>query len=189
MTFMATSLQLILCMFDGADKAESVKQAIRALDKQLDTIKLGNIAVVRKNEQGEIEFNETADRRERISDVTGSVVNGVTWLVYNFAGMLGPVAGVTAGGHAKYAVERFMSDSGFPDIALRQVGERLDAGHSALITMVQPDERPIVVAELQKLGGHVLEHELPADVIEALSGAAPASPAATATSAEPPPQP
>jgi uncharacterized membrane protein len=168
---MTTSLQLIICTFDGADKAESVKQVITELDARLDTIKLGNIAVVKKNAQGEIEFSETKDRRELVSDVAGSVAQGVTWLVYNFAGMLGPVAGATAGGEAKYAVERFMSDSGFPDAALREVGNQLDAGHSALITLVKPDEQRIVVAELEKLGGAMIEHALPTDVIEKLSGA------------------
>jgi uncharacterized membrane protein len=167
---MTTSLQLIICTFDGADKADSVKQAITELDAKLDTIKLGNIAVVKKNAQGQIEFSETKDRRELVSDVAGSVAQGVTWLVYNFAGMLGPVAGVTAGGETKYAAERFMSDSGFPDAALHQVGDSLDAGHSALITLVKPDEQPVVVAELEKLGGTLVEHSLPTEVIEKLSG-------------------
>jgi uncharacterized membrane protein len=170
---MTDSLQLIICTFDGADKAEDVKQTIVELDKKSDAIKLGNIAVVEKNDQGEIEFSETQDRRERLGGIAESVVGGATWLLYNFAGMLGPVAGATAGSQAKYAVERFASDSGFPDGALREIGEQLNTGHSALITLVKPEERPIVLAELERLGGHLVDHELPGHVVAKLSGSTP----------------
>ncbi len=37
--------------------------------------------------------------------------------------------------------------------ALREIGERMDAGHSALITLVKPEEYPIVAAEVAELDG------------------------------------
>ena len=168
---MAQSLQLIICTFDGAEKAEEVRQAIEALDVRLDTIKLGNIAVVKKNADGQIVFHETAERRvEALSTAAGAVVKGVTWLLYNIAGMLGPVAGPLAGQETKAIVQSIAPDVGFPDDALRDIGDRLDAGHSALITLVRPEEYPVVVAELERLGGQLVDHRLPADVVARLSG-------------------
>lgn len=167
----SSPLQLIICTFDGADKAGEVRQAIETLDAQLDTIKLGNIAVINKNSDGQIVFHETREQRmEAVSVVAGTVVKGVTWLLYNVAGMLGPVAGPLAGQETRMAVRSIAPDVGFPDDALREIGARLDAGQSALITLVKPEERPIVVGELEKLGGQLVDRELPADIVARLSG-------------------
>jgi uncharacterized membrane protein len=59
---------------------------------------------------------------------------------------------------------------GFPDYTLQQIGETLDAGSSALITLVRPDEEPIVIEELQKLGGTIVQHTIDADVATLLQG-------------------
>lgn len=169
------SLQLIICTFDGAEKAEAVREAIEALDARLDAIKLGNIAVVKKDEDGRIVFHETAERRvEAVSTAAGVAVKGVTWLLYNIAGMLGPVAGPLAGQETKAMVESIAPDVGFPNDALRDIGERMDAGQSALITLVRPEEYPIVAAELEKLGGQLVGHLLPAAVVARLGGEPPA---------------
>ncbi len=168
---MTNPLQLIICTFDGTDKAEDVRKAIEALDARLDAIKLGNIAVVKKNSDGQIVFDETANRPvEVVSTVAGTVVKGVTWLLYNIAGMLGPVAGPLAGQETKAAVQTIAPDVGFPDDALREIGERMDAGHSALITLVKPEEYPIVAAELERLGGRLVEHLVPEAVVARLGG-------------------
>lgn len=163
------SSQLIICAFDGADKADTVLNAIVELDRKTDAIKLGNIAVVSRNDAGEIVFHESKDWRNFASKTAGAVTNGVTWLVFNFAGMMGPVSGPLAGQKAENAVNRVAKDSGFPDAALRELGDRLYAGQSALITMVKTEELPIVVEELERLEGHVVSHEVAGDLVEKLS--------------------
>jgi len=80
------------------------------------------------------------------------------------------VAGPLAGQETKAVVQSIAPDVGFPDDALRDIGDRLDAGHSALITLVRPEEYPVVVAELERLGGQLVDHRLPADVVARLSG-------------------
>jgi uncharacterized membrane protein len=61
-------------------------------------------------------------------------------------------------------------DVGFPDEALRQLGEQLHAGSSALVTLVEPDQAATVVAELEKLGGTITHSQLPPETIAALTG-------------------
>jgi uncharacterized membrane protein len=161
--------QLVICAFEGAEKADAVRDAIIELDRQTDAIKLGNIAVVRRNDAGEIVFDESKDWRNFASNTAGAVTNGVTWLLYNIAGMMGPVSGPLAGQKMQNAVNRFASDSGFPDAALRELGERLIAGQSALISVVKPAEQPLVVQELERLGGHIVSHEVAGDLIDKLS--------------------
>jgi uncharacterized membrane protein len=164
-----SSSQLIICAFEGADKADAVLDAIVELDRKTDAIKLGNIAVVKRNDAGEIVFHESRDWRNFASKTAGAVTEGVTWLLFNIAGMMGPVSGPLAGQQATNAVNRFASDSGFPDSALRELGERLDAGQSALITLVKPEEQALVVQELERLGGHIVSHEVAGDLIDKLS--------------------
>ena len=45
---MASKTQLIICTFDGDAKAEAASTAIQALDEQLGTLKLGDIAISTK---------------------------------------------------------------------------------------------------------------------------------------------
>jgi uncharacterized membrane protein len=61
-------------------------------------------------------------------------------------------------------------DVGFPDEILRQLGEQLLAGSSALITLVDPDHSATVVAELEQLGGTIMQGQLPAETVAALMG-------------------
>lgn len=165
----ASSSQLIICAFEGAGEAEAVRDAIIELDRQTEAIKLGNIAVVSRNDAGEIVFHESKDWRNFASNTAGAVTSGVTWLLFNIAGMMGPVSGPLAGQKARNAVNRFASDSGFPDAALRELGGRLEAGQSALITLVKPEEQAIVTQALEQLDGHIVSHEVAGDLIDKLS--------------------
>ncbi len=157
---MSDSSQLIICTFDAADKADEVEQALDALDKQLDTFKLGNVAIIRKTTEGEVEFHETRDRMRDVSQTVGAVAGTVAWFVHSLAGSFGAMAGENVSESTYSAVRRRLRDSGFPDDALEQIGEHLDAGMSALITLVRPQEAPYVTAEIEKLGGHLMEQTL-----------------------------
>jgi uncharacterized membrane protein len=172
---MADALQLIICTFDATARADEAKRAIQSLDSSLDVLKLGNIAIVSKNDNGEVVFRETDDRRNAWGTAIGGLVEGVTWLVYNFVGMLGPVAGTYAGAQTKAAVQRVTEDTGFPDDALQTIGDRLDAGHAALLVIVDAGDASVVTDELVKLGGHLVTHDLPADLVARLSGEDPAT--------------
>jgi hypothetical protein len=45
----------------------------------------------------------------------------------------------------------------------------LIAGQSALITLVRLEEQPTVEQELERLGGHIVAHEVAGDLIDKLS--------------------
>jgi len=168
---MAPQTQLIICLFDGDAKADEARSAIQALDEQLDTIKLGNIAILRKDADGQLSFSETEELHEYTRDTKFGIVLG--WLLgaaNTLAGApLGVAPGVEAGAAfgTKAAAQR---DVGFPDEALRQLGEQLHAGSSALVTLVAPDQATAVVAELEKLGGTITHGQLPPATIAALTG-------------------
>ena len=163
---MADTMRLVVCTFDAADRAAEVKEIVERLDEQLDTIKLGNIAVVQKTPDGQISFRETRDIRNELSEIAGVIAGGVAWLANAIVGAPAPAAGLQAGLDAENAVAARLRDHGFPDEALYEIGERLGAGHSALIVLVRPEEEPVVVADLERLGGTIAAHDLAAGLIE-----------------------
>jgi uncharacterized membrane protein len=166
---MSQEMRLIVCAFDATDKADEVEQALEALDRRLETIKLGNIAIVEKTADGQVSFRETKDHRNVISQVTGMAAGAASWLVYAFAGSLGYQAGPAAYSVSYNTAERLIRDSGFLDDALREVGEHLDAGSSALITLVTPDEEPVVIEELERLGGKLIQREIAPELLAELT--------------------
>ncbi len=165
---MQTSHSLIICAFDGQVEAEAAKNAIDELGNEIDELQIIRTAIVRKNDRGEVTFHEPGNAREVAVDVAGALAKGVSWLIYNAAGMLGPLAGVSAEEQAKLTVERFTRDTGFPDEALLELGARLDAGHSALIALVDAGDRDAVVKLLTDMGGHVIDSAVPPDLLTRL---------------------
>jgi uncharacterized membrane protein len=162
-------MRLIVCAFDAEDKADEVEEALEALDRQLETVKLGNIAIIERKADGVVSFRETQDHRNVVSQVTGMAAGAAAWLVYAFAGSLGYQAGPAAYSTGYNTAERLIRDGGFLDEALREVGEHLEAGSSALITLVTPDEEPIVVAELERLGGKLIQKDVAPEIVAELT--------------------
>ncbi len=165
---MQVSQSLIICAFDGQVEAEAAKNSIDELGNQIQEMQIIRTAIVRKNDRGEVTFHEPGNAREIAVDVAGALAKGVSWLIYNVAGMLGPLAGVSAEEQAKLTIERFTKDTGFPDEALLELGARLDAGHAALIALIDADDRDEVVKLLADLGGQVIDGSIPPDLLTRL---------------------
>lgn len=165
---MSEQMQLIICTFDATDRAEEVEQIIQTWDRRLDTIKLGNVAIVQKTPDGQISFRETRDIRSEVTEIAGEVFGEIAALIYAVAGSLGAVAGPMAGFFTQDVLQGLVRDMGFPDEALQAIGERLDVGSSALLTLVRSYEQPLVVAQLEQLGGKIVEHIIPPEIIARL---------------------
>jgi uncharacterized membrane protein len=163
--------QLIVCTFDGDSKADAARAVIQALDEQIDTLKLGNIAILRKGTDGNVTFWETDALREYRRDSTFGIVLG--WLLGAANTLVGAPLGVAPGvesGAAFGTEAAALRDVGFPDQTLRQLGQQLHAGSSALVTLVDPEHSATVVAELEKLGGTIIQGQLPPETVAALTG-------------------
>jgi uncharacterized membrane protein len=156
-------LSLIVSVFDSYDQADIVEQTIMQLDHELESVRRGNIAVVRHLSDDEVEFHETQDFRQNLSAIAGGLVGGLTNLLYAIIGGTS-TSGYAFGARVENAVMRLAKDRGFPDDALYEVGEALQRGQSALIMLVAPDEEAIVKPQLAQLGGRLIQHELPPDI-------------------------
>ncbi|KGF72080.1 hypothetical protein DO97_12355 [Neosynechococcus sphagnicola sy1] len=158
-------MELVVCTFEGATKAEEAKQAIQHLDTQLVTVKLGNIAVLRKDEAGKFSFSETGAEAAVAQGTTIGMLSGmILGMLFGPAALAaGAAVGTLAGGLPFVGI-----DLGFPDPILKQLGDSLKAGSSALVTLLKPEERDLIIEELQTLGGTLIQHELPADIVQKL---------------------
>jgi uncharacterized membrane protein len=168
---MSSHTQLIVCTFDGDAKADAARAAIQALDEQIGSLKLGNIAILRKGVDGNVTFWETDEQREYRRDSTFGIVLG--WLLGAANTLVGAPLGVAPGVEAGAAFgtqAAAQRDVGFPDETLRQLGAQLHAGSSALVTLVDPEHSATVVAELEKLGGTIIQSQLPLETVAALTG-------------------
>jgi uncharacterized membrane protein len=161
-------MELIVCTFDGATKAETAKKAIQELDEELDSVKLGNIAVLSKDETGKFSFKETGQAEALTQGTTIGALCGA--IMGMLAGPIGLAAGAAAGTVVGSAVG--VIDLGFPDPVLKQLGEQLKAGSSALVFLLKPEERDVIVEELQQQGGALIEHTLSNEIVAKLMAAA-----------------
>ena len=119
---MANDLQLIICAFDATGRADEVKKSLKELDDESPTVRLGDIAIVKKDPDGAISFHETGDHRTVVSKVAGTVAGGVAWFVYAFAGSLGYTAGPMVYNDAYNAAQSRLKDAGFPERHAARVG-------------------------------------------------------------------
>jgi uncharacterized membrane protein len=126
---------------------------------------------VQRGEDGAISLREPHDLREELGDFASQVAGGITWFVYTFVGLMGPPPATMAEQLTDNAVHRLVRDSGFPDQALHEIGEALGAGSAAVVALLPEAERAAAVGELERLGGRLWEHQLPAEVVAALRDA------------------
>ena len=171
---MEPSVQLIVCVFDGAARADEVYREIRSLDRRLDEIKLGNIAVVRKSADGQVTISETYELKTNRSLIGSLPLVGMLVGVVAERMHLLPVsrrAAVVIGGGLGLLAGTIISavDFGFPDEPLQQIGPRLTAGQSAIVMLVQPGEEKYVYAKLTELGGMLIQGTLPPELIAELT--------------------
>lgn len=165
---MSNDLHLLVYTFDSVGQAEAARAALQALDSQLGGSS-GHFAVVRRAADGAISLREPRDLREELSTIASSVAGGVTWFVYTFVGLIGTPPAFLAEQMTDNAVHSMVRDSGFPDAALYEIGEELGRGSAAVVALVPSAERDPLVGELERLGGDLWEHPIPASVADSIN--------------------
>jgi uncharacterized membrane protein len=171
---MVASNQPIVCVFDGAERAQAVRTSLQALDLRPAADVRGNIAVVSKSALGVVSVKETRDLKFNLSLVGGLPFAGiVAGLIAGQARFtrLSPAACVAVGGAIGLAAGVVISalDLGFRDDTLYQIGTGLATEHSALIMLVRPREANDVRARLIDLGGTLIQDTLAPEIVDQLT--------------------
>lgn len=159
-------MRIIFCLFEDVARAQAAVEALQARPTALQPVDIG---IVVKSADGEVDFLEAAEERELRRASTFGRVTG--WLL----GLAGAIVGApfsiwqsTASGDLVAGDAALQHDAGFPDDALRALGERLRAGSAAVVALARDEDAVAVTAALERFGGTPRQGTLPADVEAAL---------------------
>ena len=151
---------LVVLDFDGVDTADAMLTKLRALRKQ-ELIDLLDAVVVVHPEEGDIQIKQSVN----LTALGASSGLGTGALVGTLAGllMLNPLAGFAIGGLAGAAMGALsgrLSDFGINDEFIRELGETIKPGTSALFLLVAKATPDKVIAETEEFRPRVLKTSL-----------------------------
>jgi uncharacterized membrane protein len=115
----APQRKIVIASFETPTGAADTLELLKAAP-----VDLGNVAIVRRDHDGKVDFTETQDWGIGKSALVGAI-----------AGLLLPGVGtitMAAGG----ALAAYFVDLGFPDPLLKRMGEGLNANSSMLVALV-----------------------------------------------------
>ncbi len=149
--------QVILAAFKDENGADAALAQLNAAQKE-HLIGISNVAVMRKDHEGKLHIKEPTDMGAGRGAVIGGVLGGLTGLVF------GPIGLAAVGGAAIGGVIARLRDSGFKDDRLRQLGENLPPGSSAILAVIEHIWVTELQAELEKAGADVVTEQLGEDI-------------------------
>jgi uncharacterized membrane protein len=154
-------VQVIVAAFQKEDGAEEALKRLKEAKKE-HVIDIENAAILRRDEGGKLHMKETRDMRGGKGAAIGGVAGAVAGLI---AGplVLAAGAGALIGGLAAK-----LRDSGFPDERLKQLGEALTPGTSALVAVIEHTWVRDVEEMLADYGADVMTESIKADIAREL---------------------
>ncbi|MBC8087687.1 MAG: DUF1269 domain-containing protein [Phycisphaerae bacterium] len=156
----ASEKRVLIARFSTQNGAESAVSLLKSAG-----VALGNVAVIEKNESGEVKFTESKDWGLGKSAAVGAV-----------AAMILPGIGLILGAAAGAAAAYFI-DAGFPDNLLKEMGTGLlSADQSALVALVQGEHMTSAESTITQAGGSVLGSGTESDLARALEAVRGANP-------------
>jgi uncharacterized membrane protein len=155
-------VELIVAAFKDKGAAESVLKELKAARKA-HLIGIENAAVIVKDDNGKVHIKEMGDMGGGQGAVVGGVLGAVVGLIFPPSILLTGAIGAAVGGLAAKFV-----DAGFPNEQLKEIGESLTNGSSAILAIIE--HRWVVEAEreLQAAGAKVMMAEIKGDISKQL---------------------
>ena len=143
---------IIAATFDGTDEAEAALRTIRSLE-QADKVKPSDTAVVRKDVDGKVTIHNEAGSGTEVGVAVGALLGGILFTVF-------PLAGIAAGAVAGGLIGRSAAP-GIDGTWVKQVGDDLPPGGSALFLQIRGGEQGLILGGLRQHNGRVFQTSLP----------------------------
>jgi uncharacterized membrane protein len=159
---MSTStVEVFVATYDSEDGAAEAAKAFKGAQRD-GAIDLIDAAVIVHTADGKVKFDETADPSGKKWAKRGAIAGGVVGLIFPPSIILSAAVGGGAGG-----VWGKVRDKGFKDADLKEIGNSLPPGTSAIIAvaedrMVEQLERSLV--GYQKIAKHLVSAEAAAAI-------------------------
>ncbi len=157
-----TPIQLIVAAFkDDKSAKETLKVLKKASSKKL--IKIENAAVLHRDQKGKLHIMETQDMGGGKGAAIGGVTGAVIGLIAGATLAVPLTVGALIGGLAAK-----LRDGGFQDKRLKEIGEGLTPGSSAIVAVVEHTWVKQVKAVIAEAGAQVVTAAISADIAEQL---------------------
>jgi uncharacterized membrane protein len=154
-------VQVIVATFQNEEGAEDALEQLKEAHKE-DVIDIENAALLRRDEGGELHLKEPRD----MHGGKGAAIGGVAGAV---AGLLaGPVVLAAGVGALIGGLAAKLRDSGFRDDRLKQLGEALTPGTSALVAVIEHTWVNDAEKMLEERGANVMIESVSADIAQQL---------------------
>ena len=143
---------LIVVGFDNELKADEVLHKLGEMQKE-HLVDLEDGVVVIKNQKGKVKIKQAYDL------VTSGALSGGVWGSLLGLLFLHPLLGVAAG-LASGALSGALTDVGINDDFIKELGETIEPGTSALFLLVRKATPDKVLEELRPYGGKLIQTSL-----------------------------
>ena len=171
---------LIIIKYDEAAEAEKARAAMKELAKQ-GLVSLDDAAVLSRGEDGKLHVHNEVDKAVK----WGTVIGGGLGLI--LAGPFAPIAGAAVGGLFGAAAGTTMG-LGIERKFVKEVGESLETGASALFIVVRSGNTNAILSTLRQFKGEVFQTTLSSEADEELRKAVAAGPQQAAEASAPQPE-
>lgn len=160
-----TQSDIIVGAFEAPSGAEAAMGQLRAAEeaKRVD-VKVA--ALVERDLEGRVEIKETHEFGAVKGGLGGAVIGGLLAIVTGGAALVAGAVGAAAG-----ALVGKIHDSGIPNDKLRQMGEHMRPGTSALVVVADAQWREAIRTELQQAGADVVAEGLGSDIFAQMQAA------------------
>ena len=151
---------LVVIGFDDEHTAFEMRAALAKLQKEY-LIEMEDVVVVTKDDKGKVKLHQA------VNLTAAGAMGGTFWGVLIGMLFLNPLLGAAIGAGAG-ALSGKLSDIGIDDKFMKQLGETLTTGTSALFVLVRKATPDKVLEKLKGFKGKVLKTSLTADREEEL---------------------
>jgi len=155
-------VQLLVAAFTDEDAADKVFNQLKEAKKEK-LIHIQDVAVIKRDADSKIHINEPKDWKAGKGAGVGAVIGAALGIITGPGVVLTTAAGAAIGGLAAK-----LRDAGFPDDQLRQVGEALKPGTSAIVAIIEHTWVADLENEMQAQGAQVMRQAISEDITKQL---------------------
>jgi uncharacterized membrane protein len=149
-------IQLFIASYDNEFGATQSLKDFQAMERE-GSIDLSDAAVIVHTAEGEVNFEETADPSGKKWAKRGAIAGGLVGLIFPPSIIVGAAVGGGAGG-----IWGKVRDKGFKDEDLKEIGESMEPGSSAIIAIAEDqvlDQLERGIAGYDRIARHAVSAE------------------------------
>jgi uncharacterized membrane protein len=155
-------VELVVAAFTDEQGAERALEDLKRAKKEK-LIGIRDAAVITRDANNKIHIKETGDMRGAKGAGIGAIVGGAVGLIFPPAILASAAGGAVIGG-----LGAKLHDAGFPDERLKEIGNTLKPGTSAIVAVIEHAWVAELERELAARGAQLMREAIKADVAQQL---------------------